>query len=382
MLCCVGVMNVLHLLAPAAVGGLERVVRALAEGHGAMGHDVHVALVVEPRSASTIVDSWSDASAFTVHPVALPARGYRAERDVVRQMCDRLRPNVIHTHGYRPDLVHGTVARDLGVPLVSTHHGFTGGGWKNRVYQRLQVAALRRFDTVVAVSRPLARELVRRGVPDGSVRCIQNAWMGSQPPLSRQEARAALGIGEGFWIGWVGRLAAEKQPDALLRALATVRDLPVHAAVIGEGPQRRSLQRSVSRDGLADRVRWCGVVDGMACLYKAFDAFVLSSRKEGTPITLFEAMATDVPVIATRVGGVLDVVTSEQAILVDPDDPSALARAIRSVFGDRDAAARRARAARERLERDFRLAPWLSQYEEVSGSLQGSQVNESWVACG
>ncbi len=368
-------MNILHLLAPAVVGGLERVVRALAEGHAAMGHDVHVALVVEPQSASTLVDSWSDTTAITIHPVALPARAYRAERAAVRQMCDRLRPNVIHTHGYRPDVVHGTVARELGVPLVSTHHGFTGGSWKNRVYQRLQVAALRRFDAVVAVSRPLASELVRRGVPDDRVCCIQNAWMGSPPPppprLSRQEARAALGIGEEFCIGWVGRLAAEKQPDTLLRALASVRDLPVHAALVGEGPQRRSLQRSVLRDGLADLVHWCGVVDGVERFYKAFDAFVLSSRTEGTPITLFEAMAADVPVIATRVGGVPDVVTSEQAILVDPDDPFALAGAIRSVFGDRDAAARRARAARRRLERDFRLTPWLSRYEGLYGSLHG-----------
>jgi glycosyltransferase involved in cell wall biosynthesis len=382
MLWWTSVMNVLHLVAPAAFGGLERVVRALAVGHGDRGHDVHVALSVEPERASAIVGPWADASAVTVHPIALPARAYRAERVAVRRICAGVRPTVIHTHGYRPDLTHGAAGRALGIPMVSTHHGFTGGSWKNRIYQRLQVGALRRFDAVVAVSHPLASDLARRGVPGDRVRCIQNAWMGSEPPLPRQEARAALGIGETFCIGWVGRLAAEKQPDMLLRAMALLGDLPVHAAVVGDGPQRRALHRSVLRGGLGERVHWCGAVDRVARCYRAFDAFVLSSRTEGTPITLFEAMAAEVPVVATRVGGIPDVVTSEHALLVDPGDPAALADAIRRVFRHREAAAARARAALHRLDRDFRLAPWLTRYEDLYVAVQGAHVEAAGVVCG
>src|SRR2546428_9390082 len=89
-------------------------------------------------------------------------------------------------------------------------------------------------------------------------------------------------------------------------------------------------------------------------LLRAFGAFVLTSRTEGTPIALLEAMAAEVPIIAASVGGVPDVVSSKEALLVPPEDSRAVAAALHEVFQDPAAARARARAARERLEREFR----------------------------
>ncbi len=362
-------MIILHLLAPAPVGGLERVVRALAEGHGDKGHDVHVGLVLARGSNPGMANEWKAIPGVTVHPVTVRRRGYGAERRAIGAICRRLRPDLLHTHGYRPDVIHGATAREAGIPVVSTHHGFNGGGWRNRLYQRLQVGALRRFDAVIAVSRPLTEELAGRGVPRDRLHCIQNAWVGSAPPLSKEQARLALGVGGKFCVGWVGRLSAEKHPELLLKALDLLRDLPICTAVLGEGRRRRALERRVQRAGLRERVRWCGVVPVAERLFPAFDAFVLSSRTEGTPMVLFEAIAAGVPVIATRVGGVPDLVTRREALLVESGDHVALADAIRNIYEDRVSAAVRARSAHERVEREFSYDAWLARYERLYASV-------------
>src|SRR2546429_211481 len=82
----------------------------------------------------------------------------------VAAACNRLRPTIVHTDGYRPDVVDASVARRRGIPTVTTVHGFTGGGWKNGLYERLQRRAFRRLDAVVAASEPLKAQLTRAGV--------------------------------------------------------------------------------------------------------------------------------------------------------------------------------------------------------------------------
>src|SRR5437879_12795654 len=103
-------------------------------------------------------------------------RAYWRERRAVAALCRRIRPDVIHTHGYRPDVVDASVARRLGIPVVTTVHGFTGGGWKNRCYEWLQRRAFRRCDAVVAVCRTLVVGLARGGVPRGRLMDVGCVW--------------------------------------------------------------------------------------------------------------------------------------------------------------------------------------------------------------
>src|SRR2546430_2568114 len=126
-------MLVLHVLAPGAVGGLERLVQLLAIGQSRSGEEIHVAIVLDPANADHPLFDKLSAGGVTAHPVLVPGRRYWRERAVLSELCRRLRPGVVHTHGYRPDLVDAPVARQRGIPTVTTVHGFTGGGWKNRV---------------------------------------------------------------------------------------------------------------------------------------------------------------------------------------------------------------------------------------------------------
>lgn len=362
---------VLHVVAPCEVGGLERVVHALAIGHRRAGHQVSVVAVLSNRRQDhSFLQPLREADVEVV-PLHLPPRAYLRERAAVAEICRRRQPDVVHTHGYRVDVVDAAAARRLGVATVTTVHGFCGGDLKNRLYERLQRRALRRFNAVVAVSRPLAGELTRAGVPAEHVHVIPNAWPEGVPPLPPDAARRVLGVpGERFHVGWVGRLSSEKGPDVLVAALGLLGDLPLTVSVLGDGRQRPQLEALAARRGLAERVRWFGNHPEAGRLFAAFDVFVLSSRTEGTPIVLFEAMAASTPIVATAVGGVPDVLTSQDALLVPPDDPVGLAAAIRSVHADPAGAAARAGRARERLGNQFTLAPWLMQYERVYRSVR------------
>jgi len=368
-------MVILHVVAPLEFGGLERVVQALARGLCGSGHDVHVAAVGASLETGHPFFAPLQDSGVHTHSLVVPARGYLRERAAVAQLCRQVRPDIVHTHGYRPDVLDGGVARRLGIPVVTTLHGFTHGGWKNWCYERLQYRAFRRFDAVVAVARPLVPRLERAGVPPWRIHEVRNAWHALTPPLEREAARHALGLSpDCFVVGWVGRLSPEKGPDVLLEALPLLTDLPLVVSMVGAGVEGARLQGRARRLGLDGRIRWHGALPDAERLFAAFDLFVLSSRAEGTPIVLFEAIAVGVPIVATRVGGVPDVLSSAEAVLVPADDAFALAAAIRGVFQDRGAAQRRARAARARLERDFGFAPWLARYEAIYASLSRHQA--------
>ncbi|HEY7026821.1 MAG TPA: glycosyltransferase, partial [Gemmatimonadales bacterium] len=209
------------------------------------------------------------------------------------------------------------------------------------------------------------------GVPASRVHYIQNGWVPSAPPLSRAEARTDLGLApQDLVVGWVARLIPVKSCDVFLRAIAACRGLPVKAAIVGEGPERARLESLASELGIDQQVRFCGARPEAGRFFSAFDLFVLSSRSEGTPMTLLEAMAAEVPIVATAVGGVPHVVTPAEALLVPSEDPASLGAAIRECVGNPAAARTRAAAATRRLATDFSAERWLASHEALYRSLR------------
>jgi glycosyltransferase involved in cell wall biosynthesis len=363
-------LSVLHVLAPGSFGGLEQVVQMLAVGHAELGHDVHVAALVTESSDAHPFTRRLAGGPVNVHEIVLPPRRYLAQARALAALYRRHEPVVVHTHGYHADLIAGRIARKHNIPVISTAHGFTGGDWKNRCYEWLQQREFRSYDRVVAVSKPMVSRLVGSGIRSNRVVLLPNAWRPKGEPLDRADARAALGVPDhAFHIGWVGRVSAEKGLDILVSALPHLADLPVFVSVIGDGAERSRVHQLAVRLGVADRITWQGVRADAWRLFPAFDSFVLSSRTEGTPIVLFEAMSANVPIVATEVGGVPHVVSGNEALLVAPENPRALADSIRLAQTDPSAARKRARAARSRLRADFSIDAWLDEYANLYRSL-------------
>ena len=367
-------LTIVHILDPGFAGGMQSVVRGLAIGHHQRGHELHVIGVVETRADDhpflrTLIES-----GVYVHGLQVASRSYLRERRLVRDLLREIGPDVVHTHGSRSDVIDSGVARKLGIATATTLHGSSKLGGRTIIHEWLQHRMLGKFDAVIAVSRRIVSELESEGVAAGRVHCIPNAWVPSIAPLTRERARLELGLDlEGTVVGWVARMIPVKDCESFVNAFAACRGLPVTAAIIGDGPERAQAEALVQRLGLAPQVRFCGRREDAGRLFPAFDAFVLSSRTEGTPITLLEAMAAKVPVVSTDVGGIPDVVSSPgQALLVPPSDSPALGRAIRDTVSDPERARLRAAAARTRLDDEFGAEQWLARHEALYRSIKNS----------
>ncbi|HSB55416.1 MAG TPA: glycosyltransferase, partial [Gemmatimonadales bacterium] len=314
-------LRILHMVVPGTAGGLETVVRLLARSQRDGGSLPIVSTVVESDPGAHPFIAALRAEGTEVRAVRVNPRAYLAEWRALFRLCRHERPDVVHTHGARSDVIGGLAARVAQSRWISTAHGFTGGDTKNRLYERLQMAAYRRADAVAAVSEPLRKKLAQRGVPERRLHLVRNAWSAGSSPLPRLEARGRLGLPpDRPVLGWVGRLSREKGLDLLIDAVARLDDPRVMVAVVGDGAERPALQAQAAALGLGDRIRWHGPLPEAAPLFSAFDLYVLSSRTEGTPMVLFEAMAAGVPIVAARVGGVPDILDAEAGWLVTPDD--------------------------------------------------------------
>jgi len=367
-------LRVLQLLAPAPVGGLERVVQGLTRGLATRGIEVLVGAVA---SDDDPVDGFAEPlrdAGIDVREIRVPHRAYLQERRRMAELCRDFRADVVHMHGYRPDVLARAPIQKQGIPVVSTVHGFVGLSLKNRLFEWLQVRSFRSFDAVVAVSQPIRSRLLGAGVPEQILRVVQNAPVLPDSVLNREEARRLLGLPEGARVAvWVGRMSREKAPDVLAGAAEHLHGVEVMFSFIGDGPARGEVEASMASLSADSRVSamFHGPVADASRVLPAFDVFVLSSRTEGTPMVLFEAMSVDLPIVATRVGGVPDVLSEREALLVPSEDPVALAEAIRVTLTDEGAAHERALRAHERMDREFSTAAWIEEhvdlYREVSG---------------
>lgn len=297
-----------------------------------------------------------------------PWSDLRVLLDVYRLMR-RFRPTIVHTHAAKAGLVGRLAALLARVPVrVHTFHGHVlrgyFGPWRSRVFGWIERGLARGSTAVVAVSETVKRELVELHVaPAARIHVIplglELEALGG--PLPRGALRGPAGVPEGVpLVGCVGRLAPIKDVSTFLTAAAEVRRArpEVRFAVVGDGEQRAELEALSRRLGLAQAVHFHGWQHDMPAVYGDLDVVVNSSRNEGTPVALIEALAAGRPVVATRVGGTPDLLgpgsgsgsgidaDAPHGWLVPPGDPLALARAVLAVLAHPEEAAARARAGR------------------------------------
>lgn len=314
------------------LSGPGRQLTALLSELPAAGYDVE--LVTFRRSGRPPSPLVAHAEARGLKVTVIPERGPvdRAQFHALREHLELRRPSIVQTHSYKATaLVWLLRRRGLSFGWVGCFHGSTSENIKVRAYHRLDQFLLTSADTIVVMAESQRRGLGRAAA---RARVISNAVL--PPPQSSAGARPDWAhAAEHPVIGYVGRLSPEKGVDLLLEALHRVRqqlpNQPWTALIAGEGPERGSLEAQSAALDLTPRVRFIGQISDPWLLYRAADAIALPSRSEGLPNVMLEAIAADLPVIATRVGAIPDVIgTSAAAILVPPNDVGSLADAIES----------------------------------------------------
>jgi glycosyltransferase involved in cell wall biosynthesis len=341
-------MFIVHVLSSFDLGGQERVVLDLAAAQRAHGDEVLV-VSIAPLPEGSI-------------GAQLRARGVRAETVAKRSHFDPSLPvrlavhlaragaEIVHTHNPQA-LIYGALAGRLaGARVVHTKHGINPDRAR-RVW--LRRAAARLVDAYVVVTPALARIAIHECDPD-RVHVVANGidlTTFTPRPDARNDSRRDLGIPENAWVvGTVGRLAPEKDQATLVKAMAPLLGERGFLVIVGDGPERGALQAVIREANVERHVRMTGVRSDVARLLSALDAFALPSRTEGLPLVLLEAMACELPVVATSVGGIPDLVVSGvTGLLVPPRDAAALRAALRSLMDNPPLGQKLGRAAREHV---------------------------------
>lgn len=309
--------------------------------------------------------------------LSVPDRGpldWRVFREYLR-ICKSERVTIWHGHEYKSNLIGLVLRWFRPMYLVTTVHG-----WVDRRvahYYWIDRICLRRYDRVVCVSEDLFRKCLARGVPEERCLLIENAVDVAEfaRMLSPADARRTLGEDpDRLVIGAVGRLQAEKGFDVLIRAadrlLAKGCDFDVW--IVGEGDQHATLQALIGELGRGDRIRLLGHRANPIEVYQAMDMFALSSLREGLPNVVLEAMALEVPLAATRIAGIPQLIEHDvNGLIVEPGSVDSLAIALERLLVDPDLRVRLGRAARASVEARYSLDVRMQKIQKVFDDLLG-----------
>jgi glycosyltransferase involved in cell wall biosynthesis len=345
--------TVVHAVLSLDSGGLERVVLDLTREGIGLGQRVAIVCLERPGCLAP------EAEALGARVVCVQKRtGLRPSTiGRVRSVLRELAPDIIHTHQLGLLLYTGPAAS---CPIVHTEHGRSSDLRRRRRWiGRLAVFHAARF---FCVSRDVANEaMAYRIAPHRKVHVIPNGidLTRFEGHDGREAARSTLGIPAGApVIGTVGRLDPLKQQDLLIRAFRGVRSRvnDAHLLIVGDGPLRRDLHEQATALGLDGCVHFAGYQACPELYLQAMDVFALTSRSEGMPLAVLEAWATSLPVVATRVGGLPEMMGDDQAgVLVDPGDEQALVGTLIETLGDPGHRRRMGAAGRLRVESLYSL---------------------------
>ncbi len=359
-------MRVARVIARLNVGGPARHVLLLT-AH--LDPARYASLLVSGVEAPGEGDMLDMARALGVAPLRLPRLGREISppRDAgtllrLVRLFRTLRPHVVHTHTAKAGVVGRLAARLARVPVVvHTYHGHVFDGYfspaKTRLFLAIERALARVTDRLLTVSDHVRDDLLRLGVGTPDRLTVLPLGLELAPFLDadrrRGELRAELGLAaDAPLVAIVARLVPIKRHEHFFAAFRRLLDgMPAaHALIVGDGERRTALEAEARRLGVDARVRFLGWRTDLDRVYADADVVALTSANEGSPVALIEAMAAARPVVATRVGGVPDLVEhGVSGLLVEPGDVAGFAEALAGLLADAGARRRAGEAGRKRV---------------------------------
>lgn len=392
--------KVFEVVGSLAVGGAERVAVEVAAGLADRGWQTELLVAAARHDAGgTIYEKSIQAEAekrgVRVHQIAFGGVGdSEGRKRLVRLLRDE-NVDLLHAHNRPVDWQIVAISRLVSVPAIYTVHlPYT---FDNARQRAIYVTAGRTVPKVVCVSKAVARQVESSElVPASKIRVIYNGirmeLFKPATPSDRAAKRAELGWSDSDF-GWIcaARLHPQKGHSYLLEAMARLpADSRSRLALAGEGPLEAELHALHAKLDLGERVKFLGPRRDVPALLGAADGYACSSMQEGHPLSLLEAMAVELPVVAPRLPPVVEIATAHSPVLFGPDiegwatshDPDAMARALLEVERDREGHKERARAARKHVAEAFSREAMLDQHEALYETILARGANRVERAIG
>jgi glycosyltransferase involved in cell wall biosynthesis len=298
-------------------------------------------IVKDQRHAPAL---WEAAQQKSIRTELFRIRNSRLLLDYARflRQLKTIGPQIIHSHGYKPSVFAYPAAKMARIPVTATCHLWyvdKDAPLKMRCMIQVEKATYRRFPMVFAVSPAIRDTLLNAGVSERRVRVVNNGI--PLPDSTSRDACMVKDAAERFGVELgqvcvvnVGRLTHQKSQSTIVDAARLLNDRGRHFKFIiaGEGEMRETLQQQIADANVVESVRLVGFIDPIADLLSIATVFVLPSRDEGMPVSLLEAVACHIPVVATKVGAIGSVIKhKESGLLIEPDRPVELADAIEEI---------------------------------------------------
>ena len=360
-------IRVLEIIGNAVIGGMETYVLRLLGGLPAAQFSVTCLCPYESRYTAQLRDA-----GFEV--LITPIRDDPLWQSIqfTTQLIRSRGIEVVHAHLPNAHVLAGITSRLTQIPALATVHGM--------FVPALEVEASRLTGThLTVVSQSAYMQALTAGIPAERLTLVSNGVDAElfSPRPRRPKFRAGLGIPDTApLVGFVGRLAFEKGPDQFVRMAWFIRkDSPdTHFVMVGEGPMRDDIRSLIRELKLNDRVHLAGACSDMPAVYPEFDVLASTSRSEGMPLVMLEAMATGLPVVATEVGGVAEIIENgTTGWLARLNDYETIARLLTGMLANIEATRAMGRAARERVIHRFTLATSVERIAQVIRSLKSPQ---------
>ena len=383
-------IKIVRVIARLNMGGPALHVAYLTEGLRKRGYDTTLVAGSLARGEDSMAFV-ADAHGVEIVQIDQLGREISPLRDLMAtirlaKLIRKERPQILHTHTAKAGTVGRVAARLAGSRkppiVVHTFHGHVLRGYfgpvRSLLFRLLERWLAGGTTALVAVSPQVRDDLVALGVAPRERFVVIRLGIELDERVApeqngRAESRRYLGIsGDRFAVGWIGRMTAVKRTDDVLIAFKSLRDSGIDAVLcmVGDGPDRVLLEQRARELGVTRDMVFLGYQEDVAPFYAAFDALVLPSGNEGTPVTVIEALAAELPVVATRVGGVPDVVRDgEDGFLVEAGATDDLAERLGRLARDPALRARMGKKGRERVLPRYAVERLVDDVDELYRSL-------------
>ncbi|MBT5305257.1 MAG: glycosyltransferase [Candidatus Scalindua sp.] len=366
-------MKILHVIDSGGLYGAEIMLLALAAEQIKLGLDPTICSIGEHNIPEKPLETEAVNRGFKVKIFRMRSGFNLFGALKILQFAHSEYFNLIHSHGYKGNIFFGFIPKRIRkIPLVSTLHGWTNTGTLNRmkIYEWLDTKSLRFIDAVVVVNKAMFSTPKLKNKSTINLFTINNGI----PPLNLNTHHHTLDkeiidfCRDGFIVGAIGRLSTEKGFKYLIEAVSLLveKGVDIKLVIIGEGNKRPELKLKIEELNLSDKVLIPGYRNSANQYLPFFDLFVLSSLTEGLPITLLEAMQSKIPIIATNVGGIPEVLVNGNAgILSPPSSTNSLAKGIYSLYKDGNLSKELAAKAWQIVMKEYTSSRMAQQYCDI-----------------